>query len=116
MRRWSVPFLLAFLFSVPLTASAQAPASAPASFAGTALTSTTVSWTWNPVSGATGYKFYPSTGGAAFALPATSYLQAGLAANTTYGARVSATNAGGEGPLTANTTTLTLLPPPTGFA
>jgi hypothetical protein len=83
---------------------------------GTALGASSITWTWTAAAGAVGYNFYPSTGGPAIALTGAALTQAGLSTNTAYGARVSALNAGGEGPLTAAATAYTLATPPTNAA
>ncbi len=81
------------------------PAAAPGGLTGTALSgNTSVSLSWSPVPGATGYVIYRSTQyGGPFTFPAnfvtalleTSYADAGLATNHTYYYQVTAVNVGG---------------------
>ena len=89
---------------------------APANFSGTAQGVSSITWTWGSVAGATQYKFYPSTGGAAIALTNPALIQSSLSTNTAYGAHVSAVNSGTESALTAITTTYTLAADPVSQA
>jgi parallel beta-helix repeat protein len=77
------------------------PPSAPAGLAVSGATTTSVSLSWNAVSGASGYKVYraPAADGtfAQVGISETNaYTDAGLSANTTYYYKVSAVNAAGE--------------------
>jgi sugar lactone lactonase YvrE len=74
-----------------------------------ASSSTSVTWSWTAVSSATGYQFWPSTGGPAISLAAssTSLTQIGLSTNTAYSARLQALYSYGAGPLTPTTTVRT---------
>ncbi|MEV5337932.1 glycoside hydrolase family 18 protein [Streptomyces sp. NPDC052676] len=69
-------------------------------------TSTSVSLTWNTVSGATGYTVYRD-GGKATAVTGTSATVTGLTAATSYSFQVTATNAAGESPKSATVTATT---------
>lgn len=89
---------------------------APGNFSGAAQGVSSITWTWDSVAGATQYKFYPSTGGAAIALVNPTLTQIKLSTNTAYGARVSAVNLSGESGLTATVTTYTLAAPPISLA
>lgn len=84
----------------------------PTSFAGALQGVSSITWTWDSVGGATQYKFYPSTGGAAVALTNPAFIQIKLSTNTAYSGRVSAVNAGGESALATSVTTYTLAAPP----
>ncbi|MBI4248887.1 MAG: fibronectin type III domain-containing protein, partial [Elusimicrobia bacterium] len=98
----------------PLTAATFS--NAPAAFAAAAQGVSSITWTWNGVSGAIRYNFYPSTGGTAIAVAANSLTLVKLSTNTAYSGRVSATNSSGEGLLSSAATAYTLAAPPTGFA
>lgn len=67
----------------------------PAGLAVSATTSSSVSLTWNTVSGATGYNVYRS-GTKVTAVTGTSATVTGLAASTSYSFQVTATNSAGE--------------------
>ena len=69
-------------------------------------TSTSVSLTWNTVSGATGYTVYRN-GTKATAVTGTSATVTGLTAATSYSFQVTATNAAGESPKSATVTATT---------
>ncbi|MEV5316544.1 glycoside hydrolase family 18 protein [Streptomyces sp. NPDC052687] len=69
-------------------------------------TSSSVSLTWNTVSGATGYTVYRN-GTKATAVTGTSATVTGLAAATSYSFQVTATNAAGESPKSATVTATT---------
>ncbi|WP_240926525.1 glycoside hydrolase family 18 protein [Streptomyces sp. JB150] len=73
-------------------------------------TSSSVSLTWNTVSGATGYTVYRN-GTKATAVTGTSATVTGLAAATSYSFQVTATNAAGESP---KSTTVTATTAPSG--
>ncbi len=66
----------------------------PGGLSGTS-TASSVSLSWSPVSGATGYKVYRNNA-LAGSPGGTSYTDGGLSASTTYSYQVSATNAAGE--------------------
>ncbi len=83
--------------ALPSTRTLPNPPAAPAP-TGTALGISSIAWTWNTSSGATGYRLVSSTGGnlsGDLGASATFFVQAGLAANTAYAAGVAAFNAGG---------------------
>jgi chitinase len=67
----------------------------PAGLTAGAVTSSSVALSWNPVSGATGYNVYRD-GAKVQSVTGTSATVTGLAANTSYGFQVSATNTAGE--------------------
>ncbi|MFI5345768.1 MAG: fibronectin type III domain-containing protein [Elusimicrobiota bacterium] len=92
------------------------PSTAPAGLSGAALGVSSISWTWSAVAGASGYNFYPSSGGPAIAVAGPPLTQTGLSTNAVYGARVSAWNAFGEGPLSASTAVYTSAAAPAAFA
>ncbi|MDA8243419.1 MAG: Ig-like domain-containing protein [Elusimicrobia bacterium] len=77
---------------VPPPAQAQAPA-------GSALGTSSITWSWAGLAGAAGYRVYPATAASSLlASPATaSYVQSGLAPNTTYSIIVAGVSSGGEG-------------------
>jgi poly(hydroxyalkanoate) depolymerase family esterase len=81
---------------------------APAGLAVTGATNSSVSLSWNPVSGASGYHVYRN-GGRVTASPttATSYLDGGLAPGTTYSYAVSAVDGGGVEGATSATVSAT---------
>jgi kumamolisin len=88
---------------------------APQNLTATALGTSSITWTWGSVAGAASYAFYPSTGGLAMKIGATSLTQTGLSANTAYGASVAAVTSS-TGPLSAAVTIYTLAAPPLSFA
>ncbi|MFJ4468908.1 chitinase [Streptomyces sp. NPDC089424] len=83
---------------------------APAGVAVSGTTSSSVSLSWNAVSGATGYNIYRN-GTRVTAVTGTSATVTGLAASTSYSFQVTATNAAGESPRSATVTGTTA---PTG--
>ena len=85
---------------------------APGNLTATALGVSSISWTWNAAVGATGYDFYPATGGPAGFTQAATLMQTGLATNTFYGAQISALDASGEG-VRSQAGIYTLAAPPT---
>jgi chitinase len=79
---------------------------APSGLRVSGTTSSSVSLTWNTVSGATGYTVYRN-GTKATAVSGTSATVTGLAAATSYSFQVTATNAAGESPKSATVTATT---------
>ncbi|MFF1453241.1 chitinase [Streptomyces sp. NPDC058274] len=79
---------------------------APGGLAVASTTSSSVSLTWNTVSGATGYNVYRS-GTKVTAVTGTSATVTGLTASTSYPFQVTATNAAGESPKSATVTATT---------
>lgn len=94
------------------TLAAQTLPSPPANLSGAGQGVSSLTWTWSGVAGASQYKFYPSTGGAAITLANPTLTQTNLSTNTVYGARVSAVNSGGEGAQAAEATAYTLAAAP----
>jgi fibronectin type 3 domain-containing protein len=87
------------------------PPGTPTGFIATANSSSTISLSWNSVSGATDYKLERKTGAAAYALlttqSSTSYNDTGLSASTAYTYRLVASNSGGDSsPTEKSATTL----------
>ena len=88
---------------------------APTGVAASLTSATQITVGWNAVAGATAYKVYLSTNGAAFAYKATvtaptvTYADIGLFAGT-YSYKVSAVAGSAEGPQSSATTTITLAP------
>ncbi|MGW7406486.1 chitinase [Streptomyces sp. NPDC054833] len=76
---------------------------APAGLAVSGTTSSSVSLSWNAVSGATGYNVYRD-GTKVTAVSGTSATVTGLAASTSYSFQVTATNSAGESPKSAAVT------------
>jgi sugar lactone lactonase YvrE len=74
-----------------------------------AVTTNTVTWSWPNDAAATGYRFYPSTGGAALSLGAgvTTLTQNGLTLATNYQGRVAGVYAFGVGPISSTATATT---------
>lgn len=90
----------------PGTPPVQTVLASPTGLANAGRTTTSITLTWAAVSGASGYKLYRSaTSGGTLSLlgspVGTSLADTGLTANTTYYYKVSATNAAGESPLSA---------------
>ncbi|OIO07649.1 MAG: hypothetical protein AUJ52_09865 [Elusimicrobia bacterium CG1_02_63_36] len=99
------------------TASTQTLPGVIAALSGTALGASSLTWTWSNAAGPTVefYRIYRGSTGVELATTtATSFLDAGLLANTTYGLLIRAVNLSGEGSLSAETTAQTLARPPTG--
>ncbi|MDX6770298.1 MAG: kelch repeat-containing protein [Elusimicrobiota bacterium] len=85
------------------------PAAAPASVASTPLGSSSMSWTWGAVAGVDGYNVYQATTGVLISTTATaSFIQTGLAPNTTASILVAGYTLTGDGPLAAGATNFTL--------
>jgi len=82
----------------------------PAGLAVSGTSSSSVSLTWNTVSGATGYNVYRS-GTKVTAVTGTSATVTGLAASTSYSFQVTATNSAGESPKSAAVTGTTTATP-----
>ncbi|MFH8800191.1 chitinase [Streptomyces sp. NPDC017936] len=82
---------------------------APSGLAVSGTTSSSVSLTWNPVSNATGYSVYRD-GTKVTAVTGTTATVTGLAASTSYGFQVTATNAAGESVKSAAVTGRTAAP------
>jgi uncharacterized repeat protein (TIGR01451 family) len=102
--------------STTTVATVIAPPAAPVGLAGTALGTSSITWSWNAISTATGYQFYPSTGGAPIVLSGTVVTQTRLSTNTAFGGRVSALFAGGAGLLSDYATAYTLAAVPVAAA
>ncbi|SNX63708.1 chitinase [Streptomyces sp. TLI_55] len=83
---------------------------APAGLAVSGTSSSSVSLTWNTVSGATGYNVYRG-GTKVTAVTGTSATVTGLAASTSYSFQVTATNSAGESPKSAAVTGTTTATP-----
>ncbi|NBM19164.1 chitinase [Streptomyces sp. GC420] len=79
---------------------------APAGLAAGPVTSSSVSLSWSPVTGATGYNVYRD-GSKVLAVSGTSATVTGLAASSSYGFQVTATNSAGESPKSATVTATT---------
>jgi len=83
--------------ALPSTQTLPNPPTAPTP-AGSALGTSSIAWSWNSVSGATGYRVVSSIGGnlsGDLGSSATFFVQVGLSTNTAYAASVAAFNAGG---------------------
>ncbi len=86
--------------------TAVAASSTPTGLAVSSKTSTSITMTWNAVSGAAGYKLYKSSAidgnyNEVYSGSNTSYAETGLTAATTYYYKASAINAGGESALSS---------------
>jgi hypothetical protein len=82
--------------SKTFTVTVIGPPSAPTGLASTAQTSSTITLTWNAVSGATSYRVYRAAALVGSPTSAT-FADSGLAADTSYSYTVSAVNVVGEG-------------------
>jgi N-acetylneuraminic acid mutarotase len=82
----------------------------PTGLAGAALGTSSITWTWNAVSGAAGYNIYQASSSTVLisSVAAPTFIKTGLSANTTYSIVVAAFNAGGRGPLSASAAASTL--------
>jgi len=91
------------------TLTTVAGVAAPTGLGGTASTPASINWTWNLVTGATGYHLYLATSTATLIAmtPALSYLETGLSANTTYSLVVTAVQGGLESPFSSSATRYT---------
>jgi hypothetical protein len=79
----------------------------PGNLTGTPQGVSSITWAWDSVDGATGYKFYTSTGGPPIETAGPALTQTELSTNTAYGGRVSVVNTGGEGAASAMATVYT---------
>lgn len=101
-----------------------APPGAPTGLSGSAVSTTTIAWTWDLASGATAYIVYTSTGGFRALLPGfspleagtTSWTESGFEPNTQVIRRVSAFNAAGESAGSDPDTCYTWALPPVSIA
>ncbi|MBP1225009.1 fibronectin type III domain-containing protein [Flavobacterium sp. 1355] len=90
--------------------------SAPTGLVFTSSTSTSISFTWTTVAGATGYKIYKDgTYVSSVNASTTVGSLSGLTASTFYSVQILATNASGDGPLSGAVTMTTLPSAPTGL-
>ena len=97
------------------TATLSAPApSVPTGFSGTALGVSSISWSWNDVSGETGYRVIPSTSNTSLSgnlsANSTVWIETGLTINTSYSRKVVAFNEAGASTSTATSATTGILP------
>lgn len=105
---------------VASTKTASVVLTAPLGVSGTALGVSSVTWSWNPVAGATSYDLYSASAtspGAYFAagFAGTEYIQSGLAANTSYTVRIAAADIEAvEGPLSVAAAVYTAAEAPAG--
>jgi len=101
---------LAFQVGPPL------PAAAPATIVGTLLGVSSISWTWSAVGGPIGgYDIYQASSAVFIGtqpVTSTTFVQTGLAPNTTGSVQVAAYTLSGDGPLIVSTTFFTLAAPP----
>ncbi|TBR22747.1 hypothetical protein EPO15_07240 [bacterium] len=90
----------------------------PGTPAGTALGTSSISWTWAVATDAAGYAVFAASSPAlAVAAPvAAAFSQTGLAPNTAAGLLVAGVNPSGQGPLSAAATVYTLAAVPSGAA
>ncbi|PIY78726.1 MAG: hypothetical protein COY82_00950, partial [Parcubacteria group bacterium CG_4_10_14_0_8_um_filter_35_7] len=94
------------------------PPAQPAGLQYTAATVTSITWNWNDVTAATGYKVYDSSDDSLLKTidSATSiWEQDSLSSNTQYSIYVRATNANGEGIASSSVLVYTLTPSPTNL-
>jgi len=86
------------------------PTPAPLNFHGTALGVSSISWTWDAVSGASQYRIYQATSPSTLVGTSltTSFVEIGLSTNTAYGRQVTAIVGGFESALSASATVYTL--------
>ena len=82
---------------------------------GTALSNSSIQFSWNPATGASSYQVYSSTSGQLIgSVPGSqnSFIETGLGINTAGVVQVAAVTSAGQGPLSASATTYTLANPP----
>lgn len=110
------------VWAKPVAPPTPPPATAPANLV-SSLNGTSVTLTWDPVAGASSYQVFRTTNGTFGTTPAATvttppFVQNGLLPGTTYSYRVAATNAGGNGPVSAITSVTPQPPPsaPTGLS
>lgn len=85
------------------------PTAAPTGVAGTPLGTSSMSWTWAAVPGVDGYNVYQTTTGVLVSTTGTtSFVQTGLAPNTTASILVAGYTLSGDGPLALGATNFTL--------
>ncbi|MFM7107704.1 MAG: fibronectin type III domain-containing protein [Planctomycetaceae bacterium] len=113
--------VIADLVAWGTTSTPTSPPTAPTSFTGTATSSSQVSLSWGPSTGADGYRLYLVSGSTAtllgsYSSTATSATVGGLSASTTYTFRLDAYNAAGTASATTQVTTqaATAIAAPTG--
>ena len=108
-----------FSFTIKGSSNESIPV-APTGVTATALSSGSISVSWNLVSGATSYKVYYGTSNSSIAILASStvtgnsYTHTGLQANTTYYYRVIAANGAGDSGYSLSVFATTLINAPTG--
>ncbi len=85
------------------------PTAAPTAIVSTPMGTSSMSWTWGAVAGVDGYNVYQTTTGVLISTTATaSYVQQGLAPNTTASIIVAGFTLTGDGPLAYGATNFTL--------
>jgi len=90
------------------------PAS-PGAPAGSALGTSSITWTWSLASGASSYSLFRAADGAYRGSASSStFTESGLAPNAAYGLRAAGVNIAGTGPLSAAATAYTLAAEPAG--
>lgn len=90
------------------------PTAAPGSVLGIPVGTSSMSWTWTAVPGADGYAIYQTTTGVFLGTTAvTTYIQDGMAPNTTASILVAGYTITGDGPLAQGATNFTLCTSPT---
>lgn len=91
------------------------PIAAPTNVVGVAQGTSSMTWTWTAVAGVDGYNVYQTTTGVLISTSATtSYVQQGLAPNTTASIRVAGYTLTGDGPIAQGATNFTMAAAPTG--
>ncbi|MFC1522486.1 fibronectin type III domain-containing protein [Elusimicrobiota bacterium] len=86
-------------------------------FAGSANTTSSITWTWDSVAGATGYKVFTTSDSTEIAdISTNTWNELNLSTNTSYGRQVQAYNTVGTSDLTQSATVYTLAAAPTSFA
>jgi len=83
---------------------------APTGLMGAAASATSIVWSWNLVTGATGYNLYLASAPTILlaSTPTLTYTELGLSTNTAYGVLVTALSGGMESPLSVGATVYTL--------